>query len=166
MSDRSRRSAGSRMEPESSSMRPQLSDEQWAMVSDLFKPPQPSPQGGRPRADSRACLEGVLWVLRSGARWKDLPRCFPSYPTCWRRFVEWTTDGTLDRAHHRLVRLLDESGQINWEEGFADGTFASAKKGAIALGQPAGARGPRSWSSPTAMESRWRPTSKRPTTPR
>ena len=74
MSDRSRGNAGSRMEPESNSMRPQLSDEQWATISDLFKPPKTSPQGGRPRVDSRACLEGVLWVLRSGARWKDLPR--------------------------------------------------------------------------------------------
>jgi transposase len=126
MSDRSRGNAGSRIQPKSKSMRPQLSDEQWAMASDLFTPPKPSQQGGRPRADSRACVEGVLWGLRSGAHWKDLPSCFPSYPTCWRRFVEWTTDGTLDRVHRRLIQLLDGSGQINWEDGFADGTFASA----------------------------------------
>ncbi|HMO86699.1 MAG TPA: transposase [Lacipirellulaceae bacterium] len=65
------------MEPDSRFFRQQLSDEQWALVSDLFKPPKPSPKGGRPRADARACLEGVLWVLRSGARWKDLPPWFP-----------------------------------------------------------------------------------------
>ncbi|QDV71861.1 transposase [Botrimarina mediterranea] len=132
MTDRSRPGAGSRMEPDSRFFRPQLSDEQWALVSDLFKPPKPDPKGGRPRADARACLEGVLWVLRSGARWKDLPPWFPSYPTCWRRFVEWTTDGTLDKVHRRLVRLLDKAGQIDWGEGFADGTFAPAKKGGIA----------------------------------
>lgn len=120
------------MEPDSRFFRPQLSDEQWTLVSDLFKPPKPSPKGGRPRVDARACLEGVLWVLRSGARWKDLPPWFPSYPTCWRRFVEWTTDGTLDKVHRRLVRLLDKAGKIDWEEGFADGTFAPAKKGGMA----------------------------------
>lgn len=120
MSDRSRDAAGSRMEPESNAVRPQLSDEQWALIQDLFKPPKQNPKGGRPRVDSRACLEGVLWVLRSGARWKDLPRCFPSYPTCWRRFVEWTTDGTLDRVHRRLVHKLYQSGRFVWEEGFAD----------------------------------------------
>jgi transposase len=91
------------MDPVANSMRPQLIDELWARLSDLFKPPKTSPQGGRPRIDSHACLEGVLWVLRSGAHRKDLPRCFPSYPTCWRRFVEWTTDGTLDRVHRRLI---------------------------------------------------------------
>jgi transposase len=120
------------MEPGTRFFRPQLSDEQWALVSDLFQSPKPSPKGGRPRVDARACLEGVLWVLRSGARWKDLPPWFPSYPTCCRRFVEWTTDGTLDKVHRRLVRLLDKAGKIDWEEGFADGTFAPAKKGGIA----------------------------------
>lgn len=64
MSDRSRLSAGPRMEPESKTLRPQLSDEQWALIRDLFKPPMRSPLGGRPRVDPRACLEGVLWVLR------------------------------------------------------------------------------------------------------
>ncbi len=132
MNDPSRVDAGSRMEPGSRFLRPELSDEQWAVVSDLFKAPQPSPKGGRPRVDARACLEGVLWVMRSGSRWKDLPPWFPSYPTCWRRFVQWTTDGTLDKVHRRLIRLLDKAGKIDWEEGFADGTFAPAKKGGVA----------------------------------
>ncbi len=166
MNDRSRVSAGSRMEPESKRVRPQLSDEQWALICDLFKPPKPSPLGGRPRTCSRACLEGVLWVLRSGARWKDLPDCFPSYPTCWRRFVEWTTDGTLEIAHRRLLKKLGAAGKLNWEEALADGTFASAKKGATASARPSGARAPSSWSSLMARASRspWR--SSRPTWPR
>lgn len=166
MSDRSRVDAGSRMEPESRRVRPQLSDEQWALIQDLFKPPKRSPLGGRPRVDSRACLEGVLWVLRSGARWKDLPDCFPSYPTCWRRFVEWTTDGTLEKAHRRLLKKLGAAGKLNWEEALADGTFASAKKGATASGKPSGARAPSSWSSPTAKGSRSPWMSGRPTWPR
>lgn len=119
------------MEPVSNELAPQLSDEQWGLISDLFPKPVPNPRGGRPHADSRACFEGILWVLRTGARWKDLPRSFPSYVTCWRRFVAWTTTGLLDKALRRLVNKLDRQGGLNWNEAFADGTFASAKKGAI-----------------------------------
>ena len=152
MLDRSRASAGSKMEPEVRSVCPQLSDEQWSMISDLFPIPQPDPRGGRPRVDSRQCLEGILWVLRSGARWKDLPRSYPSYVTCWRRFAEWSLSGVWDQAWERLIQQLDKRGLINWNEGFADGTFAAAKKGAIALVPPSAAKAASScsWSMGTA----------------
>lgn len=78
MPNRSRSDAGSRMEPIACPVPPQLTDEQWSLISDLFAVPTPNPRGGRPRADVRQCLEGILWVLRSGARWKDLPRSLPS----------------------------------------------------------------------------------------
>jgi transposase len=120
------------MEPDTIALRPELSDEQWLLIADLFANAKPSPQGGRPRVDPRACFEGILWVLRTGARWKDLPSRFPSYPTCWRRFVEWTNSGALEKAWRRLINKLDRAGQVDWREGFADGTFASAKKGVSA----------------------------------
>lgn len=132
MTDRSREYAGSRMEPNTDELQPELSDEHWLLIADLFSNPKPSPRGGRPMADARACFEGVLWVLRSGARWKDLPSRFPSYVTCWRRFAAWTESGVLDKAWQRLLRKLDCNGQVDWQEGFADGTFSPAKKGAIA----------------------------------
>ena len=132
-------------EPVACPVPPQLTDEQWLLICDLFPIPKPDPRGGRPRADSRQCLEGVLWVLRSGARWKDLPRSFPSYATCWRRFAQWSLDGVWDRAWSRLLSQLDQQGDIDWLEGFADGTFASAKKGAIALVQRSEAKAPSSW---------------------
>jgi transposase len=147
MTVRSRVSAGSKMEPEVNSPCPQLSDEQWSLISDLFAAPKPNPRGGRPRADARQCLEGILWVLRSGARWKDLPPSFPSYATCWRRFAEWSLSGVWDKASQRLVGRLDEQGLINWDEGFADGTFAAAKKGVIALAPPNAAKAASSCSS-------------------
>ena len=118
------------MEPNTNSLQPELTDEQWLLIADLFANPTPSPRGGRPMADPRACFEGVLWVLRSGARWKDLPARFPGYATCWRRFVEWTGNGALDKAWRRLINKLDRAGRIGWEESFADGTFSPAKKGA------------------------------------
>jgi transposase len=145
------------MEPEVSIVRPQLSDEQWALISDLFAGPLPDPRGGRPRADSRHCLEGILWVLKSGARWKDLPLSFPSYVTCWRRFVAWSLAGAWEEAWRRLLNSLDEHGAVDWKEGFADGTFASAKKGAIASVPRNAAREPSSWfwSTGPACRSPW-----------
>jgi len=118
---------------------PQLTDEQWLLISDLFPVPAPDPRGGRPRADVRQCLESILWVLRTGPRWKELPRSFPSYVTCWRHFVEWSGDGVWAQAWRRLVGQLDQQVRVNWEESFDDGTFASAKKGAISSARPNGA---------------------------
>ncbi len=132
MTERSRDTVGSRTEPDTNDLQPELIDEHWLLIADLFSNPTPNPQGGRPMADPRACFEGILWVLRSGARWKDMPPRFPSYVTCWRRFVAWTESGLLDKAWKRLLRKLDRNGQIDWREGFADGTFSPAKKGAIA----------------------------------
>ena len=166
MSDRSRCEAGSRMEPEVEDLQAELSDEHWLLIAELFANPDPSPKGGRPMADPRACFEGVLWMLRSGARWKDLPPRFPSRSTVHRRFVEWVGGGVLDRAWKRLMRKLDREGKIDWREGFADGTFASAKKGGNTSARPSGARGPSSWFSPTHPGCRCRSTSLRPARPR
>lgn len=162
MDDRSRESAGSRTEPETEDLQAELSDEHWLLIAELFANPKPSAKGGRPMADPRACFEGVLWMLRSGARWKDLPPRFPSRSTVHRRFVEWVGSGVLDRAWRRLLQKLDREDKIDWQEGFADGTFAPAKKGGNASARPSGARGPRSWSSPTVAACRCRSTSLRP----
>lgn len=151
MNSRSRDSAGSRMEPKPAEFRPQLTDEHWALIADLFTSPPPDPRGGRPRVDARRCIEGILWVLRSGSRWKDLPRCFPSYVTCWRRFVVWSGEGIWDKAWRRLVHLLDEQGKVVWKEGFADGSFSSAKKGETALVPLNAARDPSSCCSSMAL---------------
>ena len=109
--------------------KPYLNDEQWNLIQDLFPEPEMTTAGGRPRVPARPCLEGILWVLRSGARWKDLPERYPSPSTCWRRLKEWTESGVFRAAWIRLLGMLDEFRDINWEEAIADGTFAPAKKG-------------------------------------
>ncbi|HEX5103422.1 MAG TPA: IS5 family transposase [Pirellulaceae bacterium] len=113
----------------------ELTDERWNLISDLFHEPPRRPQGGRPPAPARGCFEGILWILRSGARWKDLPKHFPSSTTCWRRHKEWTEAGVWKTAWARLVRALDRRGRVKHEESFADGTFSPAKKGAKRLGK-------------------------------
>lgn len=106
-----------------------LTDAQWNLVKDLFENPDPSPEGGRPRADARDCLEGVIWILRTGAQWKFLPDRYPSPVTCWRRHKLWTESGALSEAWKRLLSTLDRRNRLKFEQAMADGTFSSAKKG-------------------------------------
>ena len=118
---------GSRTTP-----KPFLEDSQWLLIADLFPHPPVSPQGGRPRVAPRPCLEGILWVLRSGARWQDLPERYPSPATCWRRLQEWTRSGVWEAAWARLLAKLAGCKQLHWDELAGDGTFSPAKKGAPA----------------------------------
>ena len=121
---RGRNRTGSRTAPKS-----YLNDQQWLMIAGVFADPDPSPQGGRPRVPPRWCLEGVLWVLHSGARWKDLPLNYPSPATCWRRLKEWSESGAFDAAWRRVLGKLDRLRGIDWEQAIGDGAFCPAKKG-------------------------------------
>ena len=107
-----------------------LSDAQWLLIADLFANPPASALGGRPRVSSRACLEGILWILTSGSRWKDLPERYPSPATCWRRHRDWTRNGVFQAAWDRLLGKLDRLRRIDWQESIGDGSFSRAKKGA------------------------------------
>ena len=142
--------AGSRTEPKR-----QLTDEQWLLIKDLFPHVRPSVKGGRPRTAPRDCFEGILWVLRTGARWKDIPAGFPSPVTCWRRFRQWTEAGVWQKAWARLLRKLDRLGQLELEETIADGTFSAAKKGANVSAKRNAAKGPRLWSLSMDTADRW-----------
>lgn len=106
-----------------------LTDKQWNLIADLFLWKPPVEKGGRPQVHPRDCLEGILWVLVTGARWKDLPNEDPSKATCHRRFQQWTREGIFLVAWQRILEQMDENSQINLTETFADGKFASAKKG-------------------------------------
>ena len=72
----------------------ELTDEQWLTVEALLPElPRRSDGRGRPWRGRREVLNGVLWILRSGARWEDLPGCFPPYQTCHRRYQGWVENG-------------------------------------------------------------------------
>jgi transposase len=78
-----------------------LTDEQWELLEPWIPAPPRRPDGrGRPWRDNRAVLDGILWVLRSGARWKDLPRDYPPYQTCHRRFQQWVQAGVFAQIAH------------------------------------------------------------------
>lgn len=134
---------------------PVVSDEQWAKISSLLPDPKESPKGGRKPKPNRDCFEGILWVLRSGARWKDLPKTYPSASTCWRRLRDWEEQGIWLNVWRAFLGELDEQGQIDWQETFADGTFSSAKKGAHALEKPNAERVQSLWWWRTARVCLW-----------
>ena len=117
-----------------------LSDEQWGRIAPHLPAHPPSPKGGRPRADDRECLEGLLWLLRTGARWQDIPIDLPSGSTCWRRLQEWAGDEVLQEVQAVLLEGLAELGRVDLGELFADATFIRAKKGATASARPRSAR--------------------------
>ncbi len=117
-----------------------LTDEHWRRIAPHLPPHPASPKGGRPRADDRECLEGILWLLRCGARWQDIPVDLPSGSTCWRRLQAWAGDGVLEDIQAALVGELADRGKVDLRELFADATFIRAKKGAARSARPSAAR--------------------------
>ncbi|SAL28170.1 transposase [Caballeronia sordidicola] len=86
-----------------------MSDEEWQMVAPLLPELRPrSELRGRPLANTRAVLNGVLWVMYSGASWSTLPRKYPSYQTCHRRFKAWHDSGVLARV---MLQLFGSAGE-------------------------------------------------------
>src|SRR5215831_12508996 len=127
-----------------------LSDAQWAVLEPLFRPKRRDDGRGRPWQDTRAVLNGVLWILRTGAPWHDLPRRYPPYQTCHRRLQLWQRSGRLEVLLQRLAEDLRDRGKIDLSEAFVDATFAGAKKGARLLALHDAVKGARSWRSATA----------------
>src|SRR3954463_15002226 len=119
-----------------------LSDKQWSHIEPLL--PKRSSKG-RPWADNRLVLEGILWILKTGARWKDLPDKYPSPSTCWRRLRLWEEDGTWLKIWRQFLSELDQQGRLDWSESFLDGSFAPAKKGAPASAKPSEAKARSGW---------------------
>lgn len=118
-----------------------LNDEQWERIAAFFPQHPPSPEGGRPRAKDRDCLEGILWLVRTGARWKDIPVDLPSGSTCWRRLQEWAAGDVLAHIHAVLLEELDDLGALDLSELFGDATFIRAKKGGDDVGKTKAGKG-------------------------
>lgn len=129
-----------------------LTDTQWAFIEPLLPELSKRADGrGRPWRDSRQVLDGLLWVLRTGAQWSEMPKRYPPYQTCHRRFQQWRKAGVMDRLLEALARDLEQRGKINLEECFIDGRFRAAKKGALGPGRASGERAPKSWQWQTAL---------------
>lgn len=130
--------------------REELTDEQWELIEPIL-PKLRQAGRGRPPRDARAVMNAVLWILRSGARWKDLPERFPPYQTCHRRFQHWVRTGALQNALRTLAEHLRRRGNLDLSECFIDASFTVAKKGALAWAPLSGARARNSWQLRTAL---------------
>ena len=126
----------------------ELTDEQWELVKPILRPRRREDNRGRLWHDTRAVLNGVLWMLGSGAQWAEMPAKYPPYQTCHRRFQQWVREGRLVEVLGLLAKHLHKRGKLSLEEAFVDATFASAKKGALPSDRPGAARGRRSSLSP------------------
>ena len=88
-----------------------LTDEQWKTLDPLIPQPRTRSDGrGRPWKSRRSVINGILWVLRTGAPWADLPDRYPSFQTCHRRFQQWVRSGVMTKIMTALALKLSASG--------------------------------------------------------
>lgn len=133
-----------------------VTDEQWELIEPLLpERKRRKDRRGRPPASNRACFEGILWVLYTGAAWHFLPDEYPSPSTCWRRLRQWEEQGVWLNAWRSLLGALDEEGLLRWDETFMDGSFAPAKKGALRSVKPSAARERSGWYWSMVKVFRW-----------
>ena len=112
-----------------------LTDQQWRKIGPLL--PAQKPRIGRPSKDHRTIINGILWLLRTGAPWRDLPEVYGPWSTVASRFYRWRKKGLWEGLLSDLQQEADAAGELEWEVHFVDGTIvrahqhaAGAKKGA------------------------------------
>ena len=93
-------------------MRYELTDHEWTAINPML----PNKPRGVPRVNDRRVLNGIFWILRSGAPWRDLPKAFGPYTTCYNRFVRWRRAGVWSRiidalaaGHDAAIQMIDTS---------------------------------------------------------
>jgi transposase len=111
--------------------RHELSEAEWEAVRGLLPEPK---RTGRPPRPARDMLNGMMWILSTGAPWRDLPERYGPWVTVYVRFRQWTDGGVIDRVLKRLQVKLDKEGYIDWEVCFIDGS--SVRAAAAAAGAP------------------------------
>jgi transposase len=106
--------------------RDELTDAQWKLI----EPVLPKQNRGGRWNDHRTTLNGMLWVLRCGTPWRDMPERYGSWKTVYSRFRRWTDDGTLDKILTKLRARIDRDGLIDWDTWCVDGSNVRASKAA------------------------------------
>jgi len=142
--------------------RHELTDAQWRRLAPLLPPQKPAV--GKPNLDHRTIINGILWRLRTGAPWRDIPERSGNWSTIYSRFRRWRKAGIWDQALAALPAAADARGGLDWTLHFVDGTVvrahqhaAGAKKGAAirpsaaaaAASRPSSTCGPSAAASPS-----------------
>lgn len=121
--------------------RHELSEEEWAIVEPLL--PHSKAKTGRPPRDRRQMLNGILWILSTGAQWRDLPERFGPWETVYGYFRKWQAGGVFDSILDALHLRLDQEGKIDWDLWCFDGTSIRGTRGAAGASKKAASVIPR-----------------------
>jgi transposase len=105
----------------------ELTDEQYELIGDLL--PRNGKRGGQWN-DHRTTLNGMFWILHSGAQWREMPERYGRWQSVYDRFNRWRKDGTVDGILQRLQMRLDKEGRIDWDLWCIDGTNVRASRSA------------------------------------
>jgi transposase len=111
--------------------RKELTDQQWEKIAPLLPPQKPA--RGRPAKDHRTVLNGILWVLRTGAPWRDLPERYGPWQTAYSRFYRWQQAGVWQKVLKELQKQKDGSGEVGWEIHFVESTTVRAHQHAAGV---------------------------------
>ena len=107
----------------------QVSDELWTVIAPILAELDPPKATGRPRVAARATLDAIIFRLRSGCQWNQLPERFPDDSSVHRTFQRWVRLGVFARIWAALVAACAELGGVNWEWQAADGALGKARLG-------------------------------------
>ena len=118
-----------------------LTDKEWERLQPLLPPQKPAV--GRPAHDHRIIINGILWILRTGAPWRDLPTQYGKWTTVVSRFYRWRIAGIWQRVLAKLQEQADAAGTLDWEKHYVDGTVIRAHQ--HAAGAKGGPRKRRGW---------------------
>ena len=118
----------------------ELSDEQWGLICDLL--PANKKRRGCPWKDHRTILNGIFWLLRAGAPWRDLPERYGPWQTVYDRFRRWQREGLFDRILGQLQIRLDSEGRIDWDLWCVDGSSIRASRAAAGGGKKGASKSP------------------------
>lgn len=113
-------------------MRHALTDEQWALIADLF--PEPAVTG-RPPMPARQALDGIIWLNNTGAKWRDIPESMGKWRTIYGWFDLWNDNGTLQKVVDRLTHSVVDQGSLSSELWCIDGTIVRAHRCAAGGGK-------------------------------
>ena len=102
----------------------ELTDEQWQKVEPILR--RRTAKTGRSPKDSRQMLNGIIWVLRSGAPWQSMPARYVSWKTVYNRCRSWSRNGTFERILSALQISRDREGRIHWDQWGTDGSSVEA----------------------------------------
>jgi transposase len=110
--------------PQKKTRRGDMNDQQWNQIKPLL-PPQ-KPHTGCPAKDHRTIINGILWILRTGAPWRDLPGRYGPWSTVAGRFYHWRRIGLWQQVLSAIQSQADAKGKLNWDIHFVDGSVIRA----------------------------------------